>query len=52
MHFLVSQIEKRVTHPTFYRYIKGAPPKNEVPTIGVEFATKNVTLKNGSIVKA
>lgn len=27
-------------------------PKNVVPTIGVEFATKVVTLKNGEKIKA
>lgn len=27
-------------------------PKNSAPTIGVEFATKNVTLRNGRTVKA
>ena len=27
-------------------------PKNSAPTIGVEFATKNMTLKNGRTVKA
>jgi GTPase SAR1 family protein len=29
------------------KYVKGMLPKNPVPTIGVEFATKTVTLKNG-----
>lgn len=28
----------------YYRYVKGELPKNTVPTIGVEFATKTVTL--------
>ena len=36
----------------FYRYLKGMLPKNPAPTIGVEFATKNVSLKNGQIIKA
>ncbi len=27
-------------------------PKNTAPTIGVEFATKNVILRNGRTVKA
>jgi Rab family protein len=34
------------------RFIKGQLPKHQFPTIGVEFATKNVQLKNGGIVKA
>jgi Rab family protein len=34
------------------RYIKGTLPKNNVPTIGVEFATKTVTLGTGGKVKA
>lgn len=35
-----------------FRYLKGALPKNSAPTIGVEFATKNVVLRNGGTVKA
>ena len=36
----------------FLRYVKGTLPKNKPSTIGVEFATKNVDLKNGAgIVK-
>ena len=34
------------------RYLKGTLPKNSAPTIGVEFATKNVVLRNGGTVKA
>lgn len=34
------------------RYIKNARPKNQFPTIGVEFATKAVPLKAGGTVKA
>ena len=34
------------------QYVHSTLPKNTAPTIGVEFATKNVTLKNGGIVKA
>ena len=34
------------------RYIKGTLPKHHYPTIGVEFATRNVPLKNGGIIKA
>ena len=34
------------------RYIKGELPRNKYPTIGVEFATKGVTLKAGGTVKA
>jgi len=34
------------------RYIKGVLPKTHFPTIGVEFATRNVPLKNGGVVKA
>ena len=35
-----------------FRYVKGQIPKNIVPTIGVEFATKTVTLSNGEKIKA
>jgi len=31
------------------RYIKNELPKNKYPTIGVEFATKGVTLKAGGV---
>jgi len=34
------------------RYIKGNLPKNPAPTIGVEFATRTITLKDGSRIKA
>jgi Rab family protein len=34
------------------RYIKGTLPKHNVPTIGVEFATKTLTLNTGAKVKA
>lgn len=34
------------------RYIKGQRPKNNFPTIGVEFATKPVPLRTGGTVKA
>lgn len=34
------------------RYLKNTLPKAITPTIGVEFATKNVTMKDGSTVKA
>ncbi len=34
------------------QYIKGAVPKQKTPTIGVEFATKVVQLRNGVNVKA
>ena len=34
------------------RYIKGTLPKVHYPTIGVEFATRNVPLKSGGVVKA
>jgi hypothetical protein len=35
------------------RYVKGKLPQNKPSTIGVEFATKNVELKNNQgIVKA
>ena len=34
------------------QYLKGTLPKNQAPTIGVEFATKNVPLRNGGTVKA
>ena len=36
-----------------HRYVKGKLPMNKPSTIGVEFATKNVELKNNQgIVKA
>lgn len=35
------------------RYVKGKLPQNKPSTIGVEFATKNIELRNGGgIVKA
>ena len=34
------------------KYIKGFQPKNPVSTIGVEFATRTVTLKDGGKIKA
>ena len=34
------------------RYVKGMVPKQKTPTIGVEFATKVVQLKDGITVKA
>ncbi len=34
------------------RYVKGQFPKNAAPTIGVEFATKTVNLKDGGKIKA
>ena len=34
------------------RYLKNTLPKAQGPTIGVEFATKNVTMKDGAVVKA
>lgn len=34
------------------QYIKGSLPKNVVPTIGVEFATRIVNLKEGGKVKS
>ena len=34
------------------RYLKNTLPKTQGPTIGVEFATKNVTMKDGATVKA
>ena len=34
------------------QYVHNMLPKNTAPTIGVEFATKNVILKNGRTVKA
>ena len=35
-----------------FRYVRGQTPKTIVPTIGVEFATKTVTLSNGERMKA
>ena len=35
-----------------HRYVKNKLPKNNVPTIGVEFATKTVDLAKGIRVKA
>lgn len=38
---------------TIYRYVKGKLPVNKPSTIGVEFATKTVELRNGNgIAKA
>ena len=34
------------------RYIKNTLPKSLGPTIGVEFATKRVLMKDGSLIKA
>ena len=34
------------------QYVQNTLPKFTVPTIGVEFATKNVQLRNGGTVKA
>ena len=34
------------------RYLKNQLPKTTGPTIGVEFATKNVIMKDGTTVKA
>ena len=34
------------------RYVKGTFPKNKGATIGVEFASKNLKLKTGTMVKA
>jgi len=34
------------------RYVKGTLPKNAVPTIGIEFAGKSISLSNGKTVKA
>lgn len=34
------------------RYVHNSLPKNTAPTIGVEFATKTVRLKNNKNVKA
>lgn len=34
------------------RYLKNCLPKTGGPTIGVEFATKNVIMKDGTTVKA
>ena len=34
------------------RYVKNQLPRKVEPTIGVEFATKNVIMKDGATVKA
>ena len=34
------------------RYIKGTIPKQKTPTVGVEFATKAVELRDNVIIKA
>ena len=34
------------------RFLKNSLPKSTSPTIGVEFATKNVVMKDGVLVKA
>lgn len=36
----------------FGSYVRGSLPKNSVPTIGIEFAAKTVTLKNNVKIKA
>lgn len=50
--FLTGIIYTRICSSASNRYIKGQLPKHNVPTIGVEFATKVVTLSNGANVKA
>ena len=35
-----------------HRFLKNSLPKSTSPTIGVEFATKNVVMKDGVLVKA
>jgi hypothetical protein len=38
---------------TLFRYVKGKLPQNKPSTIGVEFASKTIELRNGGgIVKA
>ena len=45
--------KKLIWQKSIYRYVKGKLPTNKPSTIGVEFATKNVDLRNGGgIVKA
>ena len=34
------------------RYVKDSVSKQTMPTIGVEFATTNVTMRDGAVVKA
>jgi GTPase SAR1 family protein len=34
------------------KYVKGYPPKNPMPTIGVEFATKTIPTSTGDRIKA
>ena len=42
-----------IYHNMIHRYVKGKLPQGKPSTIGVEFATKNVELRNGGgIVKA
>lgn len=36
----------------FSRYTRGVMNRAEKPTVGVEFATKNIVLKDGTITKA
>lgn len=44
--------DDKVMNEFIKRYVKGCLPKNAVPTIGIEFAGKTVTLQNGKKVKA
>jgi Ras-related protein Rab-11B len=34
------------------RYVKGSLPKQTMPTVGVEYKLKEVTLKNNEVIKA
>jgi GTPase SAR1 family protein len=47
IHFLTNYIEHASD-----RYVKGSLPKNCVPTIGIEFATKTVVIEDKWKVKA
>jgi len=49
---LPSKLVKLISIWKYLRYLKGSIPKNPAPTIGVEFATKNVVLRQGGTVKA
>ena len=44
--------EQVIYSKVIYRYIKGVLPKNKMPTIGVEFATRIVPLQSNVKIKA
>eukprot|EP00347_Sterkiella_histriomuscorum_P011443 403372434 len=51
-HASLIGIHQSIIYNIYVRFLKGSLPKNPAPTIGVEFATKNVVLRQGGTVKA